>query len=461
MTLRLLSLALMTSLAGCNLTPPYSTPTAAIPSSWPIHDAALLASERSLSSLDHRAVFADPRLQRVIAQSLAYNQDIRLALANIAAARGLYRVQRSALLPTVTAGGDVAIRYAPGNSGKDLTTDYTADIGASAFEIDLFGRVRSLSNAALNTYFATESAARATRLTLVADVADAWFTLAADRSLLAIAQDTVVSARKSERLTKLRLDGGIAPRTDLRQAQTVRATAESDLANLGAIVAQDRNALDLLAGSTVAETDLPPSIESVEATALAPSAGLDSSILLRRPDVVEAEYRLRSANAQIGAARAAFFPRISLTGLAGLASGSLTALFSSGAFSAAITPSVSLPIFGGTNRGNLDYFRAQREGALATYQKTLQSAFRDVANALARRATIEQQVAAQRTLEAAARDTANLTDARYRGGVASFLESLDAQRSLYAARRSLTNTRLVRAQSVVATYRALGGDPTL
>jgi multidrug efflux system outer membrane protein len=461
MTRRFLALVLIASLAGCNLTPPYATPTPAIPSSWPIHDPVLLASERTLSSLDYRAVFTDPRLQRVIAQSLASNQDVRLALANIAAARGLYRVQRSALLPTVTAGGDAAIRYTPGSSGEDLSTDYTADIGASAFEIDLFGRVRSLSNAALNTYFATESAARATRLTLVADVADAWFTLAADRSLLAIAQDTVVSARKSERLTKLRLDGGIAPRTDLRQAQTVRATAESDLANLTAIVEQDRNALALLAGSTVAETDLPPSIESVEATALAPSAGLDSSILLRRPDVVEAEYRLRSANAQIGAARAAFFPRISLTGLAGLASGSLTGLFSSGAFSAAITPSVSLPIFGGTTRGNLDYARAQREGALATYQKTLQTAFRDVANALARRATIEQQVAAQRTLEAAARDTANLTDARYRGGVASFLESLDAQRSLYTARRSLTNTRLVRAQSVVATYRALGGDPNL
>lgn len=477
MTRRIVSLALITSLAGCNLAPPYSTPNPAIPPSWPIHDPALLASERTLSSLDYRAVFTDPRLQRVIAQSLAYNQDVRLALANIAAARGLYRIQRSALLPTVSANGDVAVRYSPGgsssgsstrgsgagssSSGEDLTTNYSADIGASAFEIDLFGRVRSFSNAALNTYLATESAARATRLTLVADLANAWFSLAADRSLLAIAQDTVVSARKSERLTKLRLDGGIAPRTDLRQAQTVRAAAESDLANLDAIVEQDHNALNLLAGSTVAEADLPRSIESVENTALAPSAGLDSSILLRRPDVLESEYRLRSTNAQIGAARAAFFPRISLTGLAGLASGSLIGLFSSNAFSAAITPNISLPIFGGTNRGNLDYARAQREGTLATYQKTLQSAFRDVANALARRATIEQQIAAQRTLEAAARDTANLTDARYRGGVASFLGSLDAQRSLYAARRSLAQTRLVRAQSVVATYRALGGDPTL
>jgi multidrug efflux system outer membrane protein len=480
-----LVMALPIALAGCSLEPKYVAPVPAIPAGWPVHDPALLASERTLASLDHRDMFVDPRLERVIAQSLANSQDVRLALANIAAARGLYRVQRSAQLPTVTGGGDVAVRYSPNgsssgsslgsssgggggtgttssaSSGKDLTTNYSVDIGASAFEIDLFGRVRSLSNAALDTYFATEAAARATKLTLVADVADAWFTLATDRSLLAIAQDTVVSARKSEALTKLRLDGGIAPRTDLRQAQTVRATAESDLANLGAIVQQDRNALDLLAGSTVADADLPPSIEAVETSARAASPGLDSSILLRRPDVVEAEYRLRSANAQIGAARAAFFPRISLTGLAGLASGSLTGLFSSKAFSAAITPSVSIPIFGGTNRGNLDYARATREGTLATYQKTLQGAFRDVANALARRSTIDDQLRAQLTLEAAARDTANLTDARYRGGVASFLESLDAQRSLYAARRSLAQARLVRAQSVVALYRALGGDPTL
>ena len=465
---RVTKLALPMALAACSLEPKYVAPVPAIPAGWPVHDPALLASERTLASLDHRDMFVDARLARVIAQSLANSQDVRLALANIAAARGLYRVQRSAQLPTVTGGADVAVRYSPNgsssgasSSGKDLNANYSADIGASAFEIDLFGRVRSLSNAALDTYFATEAAARATKLTLVADVADAWFTLATDRSLLAIAQDTVVSARKSEALTKLRLDGGIAPRTDLRQAQTVRATAESDFANLGAIVQQDRNALDLLAGSTVADADLPPSIEAVETSARAASPGLDSSILLRRPDVVEAEYRLRSANAQIGAARAAFFPRISLTGLAGLASGSLTGLFSSKAFSAAITPSVSIPIFGGTNRGNLDYARATREGTLATYQKTLQGAFRDVANALARRSTIDDQLRAQLTLEAAARDTANLTDARYRGGVASFLESLDAQRSLYAARRSLAQARLVRAQSVVALYRALGGDPTL
>ena len=486
--------AALAMLAGCNLTPPYSTPDPAIPTGWSIRDPRLLASEAELSSLDYRSVFLDPRLQRLIAQSLANNQDVKLALANIAAARGQYRVQRSALLPTIAAGGDASFRFTgggtgssngngttsgnsggtgtgtgtgnntgtgTGGTGSNTSASYSVDIGASAFEIDLFGRVRSLSNAALNTYLATESAARSTRLTLVGDVAAAWFTLATDRSLLAIARDTVASAQKSERLTELRLRGGVAPRTDLRQAQQVRATAEADFANLTAVVQQDRNALDLLAGSPVADADLPGSIEEVEAAAVPARAGLDSSILLRRPDVVEAEYRLRSANAQIGAARAAFFPRITLTGIAGLASNALGSLLSGSAFSAAITPSVSLPIFGGTNRGNLDVARAQREGALATYQRTLQAAFRDVADALARRQTIDAQLAAQRTFEAAARDTAQLANARYRGGIDTFLNSLDAQRSLYTARRSLAQARLLRAQNVVSLYTALGGDPTL
>lgn len=458
-----LLLPLIAALGACNLEPPYAAPAPLVPSSWPVGDPALKASEASLTALDHRAMFVDPRLERLIDQALANNQDVKLAVANIGAARGLYRVQRSALLPTVIAGADTTVRYTgqANASGDHVTTDYTADIGASAFEIDLFGRVRSLSNAALNSYFATEAAARATRLTLVADVADAWFTLATDRTLLAIATDTVASARQSERLTRMRLLGGIAPRTDLRQAETVRATAESDLANLTTIVDQDRNALRLLAGSDMVESDLPKSIEEVERSAVPAAAGLDSMILLRRPDVLEAEFRLRSANAQIGAARAAFFPRISLTGLAGLASGGLTSLFTGNAFGAAITPSVTLPIFGGTNRGNLDNARAQREGALATYQKSLQVAFRDVADALARRVTVDRQFAAQLELEAAARDTAELTAARYKGGIASFLESLDAQRSLYAARRSLANTRLLRARSVVTLYRSLGGDSTL
>ena len=464
----------VTMVCGCSLEPKYVAPLPAVPQSWPVGDPALRASEASLAALGYRDVFRDTHLQNLIRQGLANNQDIRLAVANIAAARGLYRVQRSALLPSITASGSGSIRdggnggfggtnaNGGGTANGGSTTQYSVNIGASAFEIDLFGRIRSQSNAALNSYFATEAAARAVRLTLVADIADAYLTLATDRTLLGIAQDTVRSAERSVTLTRARLAGGVAPRTDLRQAETVLGTAQSDVANLTTLVAQDRNALDLLVGAPVAMGDLPPSIEAVESAIAPVPAGLDSSILLRRPDVIESEFRLRAANAQIGAARAAFFPRISLTSLAGFASTALGSLFSGGAFNYSVAPGMTLPLFdGGANRGNLAVARAQFEAASASYQRTIQAAFRDVADALARRATIADQAGAQTRLEAAAQDTARLTDARYRGGVASFLESLDAQRSLYSARRSLASTRLVRARNLVDLYRAVGGDPTL
>jgi multidrug efflux system outer membrane protein len=457
--MRRASMIAIALLGGCSLAPKYVAPTPAISASWPVGDPALKASEAALPSLGYRDVFRDPRLQGLIERGLSNNQDVRLAVANITSARGLYRVQRAALLPTVAASASVTHRGGSNTGNANAagdTTVFSANVGASAFEIDLFGRVRNLSAAALNRYYATEAAARTVRLTLVADIADAYFTLATDRTLLAIARETASSADRSVTLTRARLQGGIAPRTDLRQAETVLATAQSDLANLTTVVQQDRNALDLLVG------DLPASIEAVENSVTPVPAGLDSSILLRRPDIVEAEFRLRAANAQIGAARAAFFPRISLTGLAGFASTALGSLFTNGAFNYSIAPSATLPLFdGGANAGNLANARGQFDAAVATYQKTIQVAFRDVSDALARRATIADQTRAQSTLEAAAADTARLTDARYRGGVASFLESLDAQRSLYSARRSLASTRLVRASNLVDLYRSIGGDPTL
>ena len=465
---------LVVTLGACSLGPKYVRPVAAVPTSWPRGNASLRASEAMLPALGYRKVFLDPRLRALIERGLQNNQDVRLALANIASARGLYRVQRAAQLPAIDAGGAIATRRSgsgastgtAGNTtvsnGGATTTSYSVDIGASAFELDLFGRVRSQTDAALNTYLTTEAAARATRLTLVGDIADAWYTLATDRTLLTIARETAASARRSVSLTNARLRGGVAPRTDLRQAETVLATALSDVANLTTIVDQDRNALNLLIGAPVLETELPPSIEAVESSVVPVPPGLDSSALLRRPDVIEAEYRLRAANAQIGAARAAFFPRISLTGIAGFASTALGSLFSGGAFNFTASPSITLPIFdGGANRGNLAYARAQFDAAVANYQRTVQAAFRDVADALARRATIADQAAAQAQLENAARDTAALTDARYKGGVASFLESLDAQRSLYNARRSLASTRLTEVNNLVNLYRSIGSDPTL
>jgi multidrug efflux system outer membrane protein len=453
-------LLLACALAGCSLEPRYARPQAEIPPSWPVGDAYLRQSEAGLPAVSYRDVFRDPRLQAIIEQALARNQDLRIALANVEAARGLYRVQRAPLLPELDASGRASVSGGgAGSGGGGTRQNYSIDLGVSAFELDLFGRVRSLSHAALNQYFATEAAVRATRLTIVAEVADAYLTLAEDRSLLAIAADTEASALKSYQLTGARLRGGISPRTELRQAETVLAQARADRANQTTLVAQDRNALELLAGGPVRDDLLPPSIESVDGLLAELPAGLDSTILLRRPDVVEAEYRLRSASAQIGAARAAFFPRISLTGLAGLASSALGSLFSGSAFNFSIAPSVSLPIFdNGSRAGNLAYARAQREVALAQYERAIQTAFREVADALARRGTIGRQAAAQQELEGAARDRLALETARYRAGIDPYLNTLDAQRTLYAARRSLAQVRLLRATNLVALYRTLGGD---
>ncbi|WP_293879852.1 efflux transporter outer membrane subunit [Sphingomonas sp.] len=466
-----------TALAGCSLEPKYIRPAPAVPLSWPVGDAYLRHTEATLPSITYKDLFRDPRLQAIIARALVDNQNIAIALANVASARSQYRVQRAALLPGIDASSRISTGVSgstqsgnttgTGNAGTGTSgsrvdarrTSYTADIGISAFEIDLFGRVRSLSKAALQEYLATEAGVRAARLTLVAEIASTYLTFATDRSLLAIAHDTQVSASRSVDLTLARLRGGIAPRTDLRQAETVLDQARSDAANLTTVVAQDRNALELLVGGTIADSELPPSIESVDSLLSELPAGLDSKILLRRPDVVEAEYRLRATNARIGAARANFFPTVSLTALAGFASSALSSLFTGGGLNWSVAPGVSLPLFdGGANRGNLAYANAQRDLAVAQYRQTVQTAFREVADALARRGTIGLQTQAQIDLEAAARDSDMLAEARYKEGIDPFLSRLDTQRTLYSARRALASARLLRADNLVTLYRVLGGD---
>jgi multidrug efflux system outer membrane protein len=470
---RLLLLA-AAALGGCSLAPKYVRPEAPVPPSWPLGDAYLRQSEATLPSLGYRDVFRDTRLQALIDQALANNRDLRIAAANIASARAQYRIQRADLFPQLDAGGGYSYGrrsstgstgssgVGGGTSGGSTNSAYSVDLGATAFEIDLFGRVRSLTGAALDRYFATEAAARTVRLTLVGDIAEAWFAYAADLSLLKIAEDTAASAERSVRLTRLRLEGGIAPRTDLRQAEQILATAQADLAEQRTALAQDVNALQLLVGAPVAADLLPGTIETVAGTVATLRAGIDSSILLRRPDVVEAEYALRAANAEIGAARAALFPRISLTGVVGFASSALSSLFSGGAFTYSVAPSISAPIFrAGAGRAGVAFSQAQRDVALASYERAIQAAFRETADALAREGTIAAQLAANERFGAAALDTFQLTEARYRGGIDPFLASLDAQRSLYSAQRVLVGTRLVAAQNRVALYRALGGDATL
>jgi multidrug efflux system outer membrane protein len=443
--------------------PHYLRPEAPIPPSWPVGDAYLRQSEAALPSVTYRDVFRDPRLQQIIAQALANNRDLRIAAANIASARAQYHIQRAAQLPEVDAGAGASVGDRGSSAGGgNVRASYSADVGISAFELDLFGRVRSLSHAALDRYFATEAAARATRLTLVGDIASTWLNYAADRSLLAIAGETERNAARSVALTRARLQGGIAPRTDLSQAQTILTGAQSDLAQTRTALAQDVNALQLLVGAPVDPTLLPASIEEVLDRFAEIPAGLDSGILLRRPDVVQAEYELRAANAQIGAARAALFPRISLTAIAGLASTALTGLFSGGAFSWSAGANVDYPIFrAGAGRAGVRQSEAERDAALAGYERAIQVAFREVSDALARRGTIGEQLRAEMASVAAAADSYRLAYARYQGGIDTFLDSLVAQRSLYGAQRSLVATRLTRATNLVTLYRVLGGDALL
>jgi multidrug efflux system outer membrane protein len=457
---RFVLLIATTALGACSMAPHYIRPELPVPPSWPVGDAYLKQSEAALPSVTYRDIFRDARLQSLVEQALVNNRDLRVAAANIAAARAQFHIQRAEQLPQVNASAGVT-RSDNGN-GTGGHTNFSVDGGITAFELDLFGRVRSLSDAAQDRYFSTEAAARATRLTLVGDIATTWLTYAADKSLLAIAQDTAASAERSVTLTRARLQGGIAPRTDLSQAQTVLATAQADLAQQTTNLAQDINALQLLVGAPIDPTLLPASIDEAGKTVAELPAGLDSGVLLRRPDVVQAEYDLRATNAEIGAARAALFPRISLTAVLGLASNALGGLFTGGAFNYSAGANASYSIFNaGAGRANVRLSEAQRDAALATYEKAIQTAFREVSDALARRGTIADQTRASEALAAAAADNYRLSDARYRGGIDTFLQSLDAQRSLYSARQQLVSTRLTAATNLVTLYRTLGGDATL
>ena len=440
--------------------PAYVRPGPSIPASWPQGDAYLRQTEATLPAVTHRDIFQDTRLQTLIEQALANNRDLMVAAANIAAAREQVRIQRAQQLPQIDATARASADS--GGDGENVSTRYEVGVGINAFEIDLFGRLRSLTDVQRNRYFATEAAARATRLALVADIATAWLTYAADASLLSIAEDTVASAEKSVRLTRARLQGGIAPRTDLRQAEQILEGARADAADQRTALAQDVNLLRLLVGAEIDATLLPASIDQAAPTVKELPAGLDSLILLRRPDVVEAEYQLRAANAQIGVARAALFPRITLTGLLGFASTSLAGLFSGGAFQWSPGSDVTYTIFqGGAGRANVRLTEAQRDAAVATYQRTIQRAFREVADALARRGTIGEQLRARQSQREAAADTYLLTEARYRNGIESFLGSLDAQRSYYSSQRTLVLSRLETATNLVDLYRSLGGDSLL
>jgi multidrug efflux system outer membrane protein len=433
-----------------------------IPAQWPRGEAYVLPGDAALPAYGYAQVLADPRLVRVIDAALAHNQDMAVALANIAATRAQYQVQRGALFPEFDAGA--GFTHA-GGDGKLLSGTATKGDAASfqgtmaSYEVDLFGRVQGLTAAARAQYLASEAGARATRLTLIANVANAWLTYAADQSLLKLAQDTAASAQQSVNLTRRRVDGGIAPLTDQRKAELTLHTADADIAAQTTAIAQDLNALRLLVGADIPADALPTAIDDAAAHLSPVPAGLDSAILLRRPDVVQSEFALRASDAQVDAARAALFPKITLTGVAGVATTALSSLFTGGAFGWAVGSAISYPIFrGGAGKAAYKVSQAQRDAALAGYRKAVQSAFADVANTLARRGTIETQAAEVQAARDAALDNYRLTDRRYRGGIGTWLDALTAQQSLYATEKTLVAVRLTRAGNLVGLYRALGGD---
>lgn len=442
------------ALTACNLAPAYQRPTAPVPPAWPVGAAYRAAGTWEKAGLPWTSVIGDQQLRTIIDRALANNRDLRVTLANVLAARAQYRVQRAAQLPTVTA--DANATFSRRNDQRQ--DSYSADVGFSAFEIDLFGRLRNLSESALQSYLSTQEGARASRIALVAETGSAYATLAADQQLLALARNTLASAERTLTLTKSLNGVGLSGKLDVHQAETVVEQARSDVAAAITQVAQDRNALDLLAGAPVEDALLPVSLSSlIGSTALVPT-GLSSDVLLQRPDVLQAEHRLQAAKADVGAARAAMFPRISLTSAIGVASSALSSLFSGGAFAWSAAPSASLPIFGGGVRANVDYSKAQQQAAVANYESAIQSAFREVADALARAGTIDEQQRAQRALVLSNQNAYALAEERYRAGIDPFLTTLVNQRSLYSAQRSAIATDLELLQNRITLYRAMGAD---
>ncbi len=453
-------------LAGCaTMAPKYERPAAPVPGAWPAGEAygATAAGEggASAAALPWGDFFANESLRKVIALALSNNRDLKVAALSVERSRALYGIRRADLYPQVDATGGGLVTRTPETltgTGQAVTTrQYDVGLAIAGYELDLFGRIRSLKDRALSDYLATEQARRGVHVGLISEVAVRWFALAADRERLGLARETLAVQEKSYELTRRRFQGGVSSELDLRQAQTSVDAARVDIARYTALVAQDRNALDLLAGAPVAEELLPGALDP--ATAMKElAAGLPSEVLLRRPDVLEAEETLKGANANIGAARAAFFPRIALTTSVGLASEELGELFRGAARTWTFAPRITVPIFdAGANRANLAVAKTERDIAMARYEKAIQEAFREVADALADRGTLGSQLSAQQSLVDAATVTRKLSDARYEKGVDSYLSVLDSQRTLYAAQQNLIGVRLALLANRVTLYRALGG----
>jgi outer membrane protein, multidrug efflux system len=452
MNIKLSALTLaVAALSGCSFIPTLERPAAPVPASFPGQTANASAGA-ALPAWD--TVVADARLRELITLALQNNRDLRVAALNMEQVRAAYQIRRADQFPTLNL---AATGNRQPTSGGGTSTSYTAGLAMASWELDFFGRVAALKDAALAQYLASEEARRTAQTSLVAAVANGWLALQADEELLALTQKTLATREDSLRLTKLRFDSGVASALDLRQAESLAAAARASLAQLQRSRAQAFNALTLLVGQTPPAALLPTAGVSSAAMSNVPE-GLPSDLLTRRADIRQAEQALIAANANIGAARAAFFPRIALTAGVGSASSELSGLFKDGSWGFTLAPQALLPIFdAGRNQAGLDAARVGRDIAVAQYEKAIQTAFREVADALAGRSTLGEQLAAVQSQADADAERLRLSELRYRGGVASSLEVLDAQRSLFATQQLLAQIKLAQQQSQVALYKALGG----
>ena len=467
-SVRLLPIAAAIVLAGCSsMAPEYERSNSSVANEWQfeaiektVEDTQGLSSQQALD-IPWKDFIKDERLEQVIDLALSSNRSLRETIADVESARATYRIQRSDLFPdvNVSLSGD-RTKYSTG----EIDTTYEAQAGFSSYELDLFGKNRSLSEAEIETYLASSETAKAAKISLIGEVANAWLTLAADSNLLSLAEETASNAKQAMDITNKRLSYGVDSRIDVASAETIYYNARSDIASYKTQVEQDKNALRLLVGekfddSLLAYTLPADSYGGSDSLVTDVPAGVSSDVLLVRPDVLSAEHDLKSANANIGAARAAFFPTISLTATGGLASSVLSDIFSGGASSIwSIAPSISLPIFdGGENKANLAYSEAQQQKYLAAYEYAIQSAFTEVADALARRATIRDQLDAEDALVEASTRSYELSLARYENGVDSFQTALESQRTMYSAKQSLITTRQAELSNRLTLYKVLGG----
>ncbi len=460
----LLSLVIGLSLCGCTMAPKYTRPESPVPSQWPTSAAYQQAGQATsvpqVAELPWREFITDARLREIVETALKNNRDLRVTALNVEKARAMYGIGRVSLLPSVNAAGLWYKERIPpdlSSTRSAYTTEkYSVNLGITSWEIDFFGRLRSLKDNALEEYLATDQAMRSSRLLLISTVSQAYLALAADIEALQLVSKTLAAQEEAYRLIRKRYDVGMTSELDLRRAQTQVDTARGDVARYTQLVAQDENALNLLAGSPIRRDLLPVDLAGVGGTRDI-SCGLFSETLLNRPDVLAAEHRLKAANANIGAARAAFFPRIALTTSVGTASADLSGLFKAHSGVWTFAPQIVMPIFDARTWYAYDVAKLEKENTIAQYEKAIQTAFREVADALAEKGMIGERVAAQQSLVDALAITHRLSEARYSKGIDSYLAVLDAQRSLYSAQQGLIMLRLAQSSNLIALYKTMGG----